>query len=155
MTRNQKIALGCGGAGCLGLIVLVVAAGLIFFFSASRRTYTANRNYNYNVNTANRNSNLNNNSSTSASPSTATSTSSLSDDDKHKLYHAAFVTGDEELLRRVEVKIGITDADYTRGDKYQDLLIEHAGWAIRNTDFISSIDSAEKAREYVNTNFPK
>ena len=32
MTRNQKIALGCGGAGCLGLIVVVVAGCLIWVF---------------------------------------------------------------------------------------------------------------------------
>ena len=157
MTRNQKIALGCGGAGCLGLIVVVIVAGLIYFFSLSR-TYSANRNYNYNTNTANRNYNSNTNgnynSSTSASPSTSTSASSLSDDDKHKLYQAAIMTGDQELLRRVSVAIGVMDADYTTGDKYQDFIIEHAGWVIRNTDFISSLNTPEKARAYVNTNFP-
>ncbi len=158
MTRNQKIALGCGGAGCLGLIVVVIVAGLIYFFSLSR-TYSANRNYNYNTNTANRNynsnSNDNYNSSTSASPSTSTSASSLSDEDKHKLYQAALMTGDQELLRRVSVAIGVMDADYTPGDKYSDFVVEHAGWVIRNTDFISSLNTPEKARAYVNTNFPQ
>ena len=33
MTRNQKIALGCGGAGCLGLIVVLIAGVLIYFFA--------------------------------------------------------------------------------------------------------------------------
>jgi hypothetical protein len=152
MNRNQKIALGCGGAGCLGLIVVIVAGGLIYFFSS--RAYSTNRNYNYNVNTANRNVNLNSNDNQISSTPPSTSASSLSDDDKHKLYHAALMTNDQELLRRVEVKIGIRDADFTRGDKYQDFLIEHAGWVLRNTDFISSLTSAEEARDYVNKNFP-
>ena len=58
MNRNQKIALGCGGAGCLGLIVVAIAGGLIYYFMRSAAT---NRNYNFNVST-NRNSNLNDNS---------------------------------------------------------------------------------------------
>src|SRR6476619_6639495 len=113
MTRNQKIALGCGGAGCLGLIVVVIAGCLIYFFSY-RRTYPTNRNYNYNVNTTNRNynSNTNDNDNSTTSPSPSTSASSLSNDDKHKLYQAATMTGDEELIRRVSVKLGVMIAGY-------------------------------------------
>jgi hypothetical protein len=159
MTRNQKIALGCGGAGCLGLIVVVIAAGLIYLFSG-RRTYSTSRNYNYNynVNTTNRNYNsngkANDNDNSSSSTSTSTSASSLSDDDKHKLYQAASMTGDGELIRRVSVKIGLMNEDYTPGDDYQKFIAEHVTWAIRNTDFIQSINTTEKARAYVNANFP-
>ena len=153
MTRNQKIALGCGGAGCLGLIVVVIAAGLIYFFSA-RRTYSTNRNYNYNVRTANRNDNLNTNDNDNASSSSSTSASSMSEEDKHKLYHAAGVTGDGELIRRVSVKIGLMNDDYTEGDHFQEFMAEHFRWAIRNTDFIQSVNTKEKARAYVNANFP-
>jgi len=157
MTRNQKIALGCGGAGCLGLIVVVIAGGLIYFFSV-RRAYDTGRDYNYNVNTQNRNynsnSNDNDNSSTATAPSTSTSASSLSEDDKHKLYQAASMTGDAELIRRVSVKIGLMDEDYTPRENYQQFIGEHVGWAIRNIAFINSINTAEKARAYVNANFP-
>ena len=154
MTRNQKIALGCGGAGCLGLIVVAIAVGLIFFFSASR-SYSTNRNYNYNVNTnGNDNLNSNDNSNTSTSPSTSTSASSLSEDDQHKLYQAAMMTADEELLRRVEVKLGLMNDDYTHGDKYEQFVTDHAGWVIRNLSFIRSISTPEKARAYVDQNFP-
>jgi hypothetical protein len=159
MTRNQKIALGCGGAGCLGLIVVVIAAGLIYLFSG-RRTYSTNRNYNYNynVNTRNRNYNsnakANDNDNSSSSTSTSTPASSLSADDKHKLYQAASMTGDGELIRRVSVKIGLMNEDYTPGDDYQKFIAEHVTWAIRNTDFIQSINTTEKARAYVNANFP-
>lgn len=153
MNRNQKIALGCGGAGCLGLIVAAIAGGLIYFFMKSAVT---NRNYNYNVST-NRNSNLNDNSDVPAninansnSSNSNSSSSSLSDDDKHKLYQAALVVGEQELLRRVSVKIGIMEDDYTPGDNYQAFVVEQVSWAIRNTEFIKSINTAEKARAYIN-----
>ena len=160
MNRNQKIALGCGGAGCLGLIVVVIAGLLIYFFS-NRRTYSTNRPFNSNVTTI-RNSNANDNSaindndnSNSNSSSTSTSTAtSMSDDDKHKLYQAAAMTGDQELMRRVSVKLGLMDDDYTPGPEYQSFLTAHVGWVLRNTDFIQSINSQDKARAYVDQNFP-
>ena len=43
----------------------------------------------------------------------------MSDDDKHRLYQAAVQTGDQELIRRVSVKIGLMDEDYTPGANYQ------------------------------------
>ena len=153
MNRNQKIALGCGGAGCLGLIVVAIAGGLIYYFmsrSPVRRSY----NYNYNVST-NRNSNSNDNSDVPSninanSNSSSSSTSSMSDDDKHKLYQAAGMTGDAELIRRVSIKIGLMGEDYTPGENYQSFIAEHVDWALRNTDFINSVNTAEKARAYIN-----
>jgi len=156
MTRNQKIALGCGGAGCLGLIVVVIAAGLIYFLGY-RQSYSTDRNYNSNVGT-NRNYNssddsgdIDNDNSSSTSSSSATS---MSEDDKHKLYQAAGMTGDAELVRRVSVKIGLVNDDYSTGDNYEQFVRDHVEWTIRNTDFIQSVASPEKARAYVNANFP-
>jgi len=158
MNKNQKIALGCGGAGCLGLIVVAIAGGLIYYFMRSAAT---NRNYNFNVST-NRNSNSNDNSdlttnrngndneNSSNSNSSSTSSSSMSDDDKHKLYQAAGMTGDAELIRRVSIKIGLMDEDYTPGENYQSFVSSHVDWALRNTDFINSVNTAEKARAYIN-----
>jgi hypothetical protein len=155
MNRNQKIALGCGGAGCLGLIVVTIVGCVVYFFYyAQSRRYTADRNYNFNINT-NGNSNSNDNSDlNSNSNSSSTSTSSMSEDDKHKLYQAASMTGDGELLRRVTVKIGLMDEDFTPGPNYQTFVAEHVSWAISNTAFIRSLDTPEKARTYVNENFP-
>jgi hypothetical protein len=156
MNRNQKIALGCGGAGCLGLIVVAIVGCVVYFvyYSQSRR-YSAN--YNYNIN-SNSNSNSNDNSdltsNTNDNSSSSTSTSSMSEDDKHKLYQAATMTGDEELIRRVNVKIGLMEDDYTPGPNFQSFVAAHVSWAIRNRDFIMSMDSPEKAREYVNEHFP-
>jgi len=156
MNRNQKIALGCGGAGCLGLIVVAIAGGLIYYFMRSAAT---NRNYNFNVST-NRNSNSNDNTdfstnrndndNASNSNSSSSSSSSMSNDDKHKLYQAAGMTGEAELVRRVSVKIGIIEEDFTPGDNYQAFVAEHVNWALSNTEFITSVNTAEKARAYVN-----
>lgn len=161
MTRNQKIALGCGGAGCLGLIVVAVAGVLIYFFAFNTRTYSTNRNDDDNFNvTTNRNSNSNDNSdsndndNSNSSSSSSPSASSMSDDDKHKLYQAALMTGDPELVRRVSVKLGLMEDDYTPGDNYQTFVTEHVTWAIRNSDFSSTVNTPEKARAYVDQNMP-
>ena len=159
MNRNQKIALGCGGGGCLALIVVVIAGGLIYFF-AYRRVSQFNRDYNFNVST-NRNSNTNDNSdfttnkNNNSSNSSSASTSTMSEDEKHKLYQAATMTGDEELTRRVSVKVGLMNEDYTPGADYKNFIAQHIGWAIHNTDFIRSINTPERARAYVNEHFPE
>lgn len=153
MTRNQKIALGCGGAGCLGLIVVVIAGGLILYFTYNA-PYSTNRNDDDNFNiTTNRNANTNDNDNSSSS-SSSTSAASMSDDDKHKLYQAALMTGDPELVRRVSVKLGLMQDDYTPGDDYQSFITAHVGWAIRNSEFSSTINTPEKARAYVDQNIP-
>jgi hypothetical protein len=79
----------------------------------------------------------------------------MSDDDKHRLYQAAAQTADQELVRRVSVKIGIMDEDYTPGAEWQKFMSEHVEWVMRNTDFIGTINTAEKARAYVNEHFPE
>ena len=162
MNRNQKIALGCGGAGCLGLIVVAIAACLIYFFAY--RSNRSTRDYNFNT-TTNRNSNSNDNSdsttntndndNSSNSNSSSSSDSTISSEDRHRLYHAAGMTGDSELIQRVLVKIGVLNEDFSQGDKYQTFIEEHASWTIRNLDFIQSVNTPEKARAYVNDHFPQ
>jgi len=161
MNRNQKIALGCGGAGCLGLIAVVIV-GCVFYFVyyAQSRRYSVDSKYNAN-NIYIRNSNSNNNSnvnsnenSNSNSNSSSTSVSSISEDDKHKLYQAAAMSGDQDLVQRVMVKIGLMQEDYTPTSDYQAFLGAHVSWALRNRDFIVSLDSPDKARDYVNQNLP-
>jgi hypothetical protein len=158
MNRNQKIALGCGGAGCLGLIVVAIAACVLYFLvwrTPARRSYNDNYNVSTNRNfNSNDNSDFNSNTNNSNSSRSSSDDSGLSDDDKHKLYQAAGMTGDAELIRRVSIKIGLMDEDYTPGENYQSFIEEHASWAIRNTDFIQSINTAEKARAYLQTHLP-
>jgi hypothetical protein len=161
MNRNQKIALGCGGAGCLGLLVVAIAACALYFLVW--RSPVRRLDYNYNIST-NRNSNSNDNSdftantndnyNSSNSNSSSSSASTLSEDDKHKLYQAAMITGDSEVLRRVSFKIGIMDEDFTPGRDHEKFVEEHVSWVLTNTDFIQSINSEEKARAYIQTHLP-
>ena len=157
MTKNQKIALGCGGAGCLGLIVVAIAGALIYFLVS--RPPARSLNYNVNVST-NRNSNSNDNSdlntntnkndNSSNSNSSSTSNSTLSKDDQHKLYYAAGLTGDSELIRRVLVKLDVLEEDFSEGAKFQAFSEEHTSWMINNLDFVQTVNTPEKARAYVN-----
>ena len=151
MNRNAKIALGCGGAGCIGLIVVVIIVVVLIVTGIipAPGLYDANRNSNNNYNrnsndNSNANTNANGNESTSSSDSS--DSSSLSDDDKHKLFQAAGMTQDSALIMRVLKKIGFSDVG---GEEYQQFVKDHGPWALRNMDFVRSVVKPEKAREYV------
>jgi hypothetical protein len=150
MNRNQKIALGCGGAGCLGLIVLAVV-GVFGYLTYSRQSSlfaNSNRNDNYNFN-ANLNSNsetVNENSNDNTKTDTDdSSTSSMSDDDKHKLFQAAGITKDSELILKVLTKIGFPSGT---GPGYEKFIKEHFSWAMKNLDFMQTVNTPEKGRAY-------
>lgn len=149
MTRNTKIALGCGGGGCLGLILLVilfavlVVAGVIKAPGLYNPDRSSNYNYNYNRNSnynSNRNSNANDNSNLS---------SSMTDDDKHKLFQAAAASQDSLLTRRVWTKLGVLSANGSPNDEYAEFVKDHIGWVFKNASFIRSINTPAKARAYV------
>ena len=148
MTRNQKIALGCGGAGCLGIIVLIVLGVVLSAAGYMSLPGSTNRNYNFNVNNSNRNSNFNGNSNSNSNSdsSSSSSSSSMSSDDKHRLYQAAGVTKDHALMLRVFEKIGLGNGT---GEDHQQFIKEHFRWAMNNLDFIQSINTPETARAYV------
>lgn len=156
MTKNQKIAAGCGALGCLGLIVLALAGGALAYwrYSTQKRyeVYEENRNSNYNFNT---NANSNENRESRNSSSSSSSSSSLSDDDKHKLFQAAGMTHDTEFLQKVLKKIGLFKADGTPSDDYAQFVKDHITWGINNVSFIQSINTPEKARAYVDEHLPE
>jgi hypothetical protein len=149
MNRNQKIALGCGGGGCLGLILLVilgvvlVVTGVIkapgLYNPGSNSNYNSNRNTNYNS-SYNRNSNLNSNRSSTSS--------SMSDDDKHKLFQAAAASRDASLTRRVSEKLGLLDANGSPSEEYAPFFKDHIAWIFKNSAFMQTINTPEKARAY-------
>ena len=147
MTRNQKIALGCGGAGCLGIIVLIVLGVVLSAAGYLSLPGSTNRNYNFNVNNSNRNSNFNSNfNRNSNSNSSSSSSSSLSSDERHRLFQAAGMTKDAELIQRVLTKIGLGTGT---GADQEEFVREHFAWALNNQEFLESINSPEKARAYV------
>ena len=151
MTRNTKIALGCGGAGCLGLILLVIVGAVLVVTGVVRAPgiYSANRNSNYNYN-SNVNSNGNSNTNTSDnSTSDSSDSSSMSDDDKHKLFQAAGITKDSALIQRVLRKLGFLTASGGISDDYEQFVKDHGPWAMRNIGFVRSVLSEDAARAYV------
>jgi hypothetical protein len=157
MDRNTKIALGCGGVGCLGLIVAVIAGALLYSFAgrsftsnSNRRTFNFNLNSNSNSNadrSVNRNSSADSDSSHSDEDTTASS--SMSDDDKHKLFHAAGITQDTALIMRVMKKMGFINESGIPTAGYQAFVKDHYEWAVRNTKFINSVNTPGEARAYV------
>ncbi len=141
MNKNQKIALGCGVAGCLGLILIViifVVLGVLGYVAIPGSS--SNRNYNYNSN-ADRGSNSN-----TSSNSDSSSSSTMSNDDKHKLFQAVGATKDNQLLLKVLDKIGFPNAS---GPGYNEFMEEHLSWAMKNFEFMDSVNTAEKGRAYV------
>lgn len=147
MNRNQKIALGCGGAGCLGLIVLLVVGVVAYgLYWKSSSVYTRDGNSNYNINR---------NSNSSASPDSSTNSAddspstSMSDDDKHKLFQAAGAANDFAVMQRVMTRIGLFKSDGSPTEEYAGFVRDHISWMLRNSDFIQTIDTPEKARAYV------
>lgn len=147
MNRNGKIALGCGGAGCLGLILVVIVGAVLIVTGVIKAPgiYSPNRNSNIDIN-INRNSNSNSNANTNENSNSDSSSSSMSDSDKHKLFQAAGITKDNELIMRVIRKLGFGSGT---GTDYQDFVKGHFAWAMKNLEFIQSVNTPEKARAYV------
>ena len=147
MNRNAKIALGCGGAGCLGVILLVIVVAVLIVSGTIKAPgiYDANRNSNYNSN-YNYNSNSNSNDNVNSNSDSSDTSSSMTEDEKHKLYQAAGLTRDSILIQRVIRKLGFGDGT---GDDHQQFVKEHFPWAMKNVSFIQSVNTPEKAREYV------
>jgi hypothetical protein len=142
MNKNQKIAVGCGVAGCLGLILVVIIFVVLGVLGYIRLPGASNSN-SYN---SNRNSNYNSNANTDSNSGSSSSSSTMSDDDKHKLFQAAGVTQDNQLILKVLAKIGFPNGS---GDGYAEFMKDHYPWAMKNTQFIQSVMTNDKARAYV------
>jgi hypothetical protein len=153
MTKNQKIAAGCGALGCLGLIVLAVATvlGYIYLPRRAARSYIGNTNVNSNYNSnGNSNRNANEPSNSSAPKSAGETPSSMTDEDKHKLFQAAGMLKDPDAMQKVLKQIGIVNGKGVPTDEYPAFLNDHIFWASKNESFINSVNTEETAREYVN-----
>lgn len=152
MTRNQKIALGCGGAGCLGLIVAAVVGVVAYTMYQRRAAYVdlnSNDNYNYNSNANRADTESSSSSSDETTSEDSSSSSSMSDDDKHRLFQAAGMTGDSDTTLRVMKKLGFIRADGSMTEEYEKFTSDHFAWAMKNLEFIQTINTPDKARAYV------
>jgi hypothetical protein len=70
----------------------------------------------------------------------------MSDDDKHKLYQAAGMSKDTQLMQRAIRKVGLGDGT---GAAHQEFIKAHFAWAMKNLEFIRSVNTPETARAYV------
>lgn len=145
MTRNTKIALGCGGVGCLGIILIVILGAVLIVAGVIKAPgiYNPSNNDNYN---SNRSTNYNSSRNQNSNPNSTSSSSTLSEDDKHKLFQAGSATKDNVLFLRVLAKIGFPNA---QGPGYQDFIKAHFPWAMKNLEFMQTVNTAEKGRAYV------
>ncbi len=165
MNKNQKIAIGCGAVGCLGLLVIALAVGIFVYLRSQQKSTLSPLQINSNSNTSsnrNQNSNSSENANSSSTNENSTSTNSssdskpgsYSDDDKHKLFQAASMSQDADLLSRVMKKLGLFTASGMPVDDYAQFIKDHITWGASNTDFINSLDTPEKARAYVEDHLP-
>ena len=147
MTKNTKIALGCGGAGCLGIILIVIIGAVLIVtgYIKAPGIYNPSSNYNYNYN-SNRNTNYNSTRNLNSNTDSPTSSSTLTNDEKHRLFQAAGASKDNQLMLRMLTKIGFPNG---QGAGYTDFVKEHFAWAMKNMEFMESVNTAEKARAYV------
>jgi hypothetical protein len=143
MTRNEKIALGCGIAVIVGLFVLGVICGLaVFVWRRQGPIAGYNRNYNFN-------SNYNSGRNLNSAPDSPSSRSQMTENEKHRLFQAASVTGDPEVVINVGKKLGLMDSNGNPNSEYWKFTGKHVGWAMRESEFMSSVSTPEKAQAYV------
>ena len=140
----------------LGVLAAVITLS-VFSYARMKAPSPIYTTYNYNSNTYSSNSNTyssnsrtySSNSSTNSSGSSSSST--MTEDDKYKLFFAASKTGDQKLTLQVYQKLGIFDQNGMPGADYKQFLVGSFAWALKNTAFIQSINSPDKARDYVNS----
>jgi hypothetical protein len=133
----------------LGVAAAVITLSLFTYarIKAPAQTYTYNYNYNSNSNSSNYNARTSNSNSYS---SNYNASSTMTEDDKYKLFFAASKTGDQKLIVAAYQKIGIVDQNSMPTSDYKTFLGGSIAWAFKNTAFIQSINSPDKAKEYVN-----
>jgi hypothetical protein len=82
------------------------------------------------------------------------SVANISEDDKHKLFQAVGVTGDNALIIEVAQKIGIADSSGNPTAAMQPFIKEHMDWAMKNTAFVMENKDPEKGKAYVKSHMP-
>ncbi|HEY6122705.1 MAG TPA: hypothetical protein VIV66_22315 [Pyrinomonadaceae bacterium] len=148
MNRNQKIAIGCGAAGCLGLIVLCIV-GVVLFLTLRSPNKAVHAGNNTNINRGSTENPNESNTNDEDAKQEGSSSSSMSDDDKHKLFQAGAATQDSEIVHKVWRKLGLLKSDDSPNESYVVFVKDHVIWLLSNSEFASSVNTPEKARAYV------
>jgi hypothetical protein len=106
-------------------------------------------NKNSTVNTNTNSSTPTNTTTNTGSTSSSSSSLAMSEDDKHKLFQAAGMTKDQATILEVSKKIGLLNPDNTPNDNFQEFIKGHMSWAMKNAEFVRSMNDVEKAKQYV------
>ncbi|HEX3558391.1 MAG TPA: hypothetical protein VHU19_04260 [Pyrinomonadaceae bacterium] len=146
----------------LGVLAALLTIGMFSYarmkapsqtYPTDINTYSSNSNsYSSNSNTYSSNSNSyssNSNTYSSSTSSSGTQSGSMSEDDKHRLFYAAAKTGDQKLMMQVSQKIGIIDQNGTPSSSYREFVKDTITWAFKDTEFIQTMNTPDKARAYV------
>ena len=82
------------------------------------------------------------------------SAANMSDDDKHKLFQAAGVSGDPQLATKVATALGLVDSNGQPSASFQEFTKAHYEWASKNSQWIMENNTPEKGKAYVNAHMP-
>lgn len=146
----------------LGPFLGVLAAALtigVFSYARAKAPSTSYSSYNSNTYTSNANTyppggstysaNANTYSANANASAPKSSSAAMSEDDKYRLFYAASKTGDQKLILQTYQKIGLFDQNGRPTPGYQTFIRNSVSWAFKDTEFIQTINTPEKAREYV------
>lgn len=78
----------------------------------------------------------------------------MSDDDKHKLFQAASITGEPTLILEAYKKMGLVDAGGKPTPAFEPFTKTHMDWAIKNAAWVQEHNDRNRAREYVKSHMP-
>jgi hypothetical protein len=87
-------------------------------------------------------------------PAVAVPIAALGDDDKHRLYQAAGMTGDEAIVQRMMKAIGLRDAGGAPSADAEAFAEAHGRWSEQHVDFVLDMNDRAKARAYVEAHLP-
>lgn len=96
----------------------------------------------------------------SAAEAARNNSTRLTQDEKHRLYTAALAASDSpldtDLFKEVCQKIGIVDAAGKTNEAYMSFVTEHVNWGMKSesNQFRQTINTKEKAREYITQHLP-
>ena len=135
-----------GLAGSVTAAVLNITSEVRFYGSYnSSRSSSDDSSTTYNSNESKTDSNRNG----GAASDSRASSSSMTEDEKYRIFYAAGRTNDRELQTETAKLIGIIDANGQPTAYYQTFLVGAADWGKRDYLFVPTVDTPEKAREYV------
>ena len=82
------------------------------------------------------------------------SAGSLSDDDKHKLFQAAAMSGDPQLAVEASQKLGLIDSGGKPTADFEKFSKDHIDWGAKNTAWVQEYADKAKAKEYAKSHMP-